>query len=388
MIRQAVILINWLYDFDKHHFLIGGIETYMQDLSNLLTEMKYKVTIYQLSKRQNDLRSCNENGITIKEFATYRSHRLLSFNQIFKEVYSSLSKYDLMILPRDTFNVKKYPSNVIVLQHGIIFDFPGTGLRKIFQITPFTRDLRKMLYCLQQTRLTDKCINLVCVDYNFYNWYRTIGTIDSHKNFVVIPNYSSKFITEIEFDQKMLQLNQKKIVFAHRFTHYRGTLVFLNVVKRLVVEFPNVEVTFAGAGPLESIIKEASNEFSSIKLTSYKASDSVEFHKQFDIAVVPTLFSEGTSLSLCEAMAAGCFPVATHVGGLTNLIIDNFNGKLCYPDEESIYDTLRDVLFMKDEEFVRLTRNAYNSARQSFSLEIWRKKWMKYLNKLAEKMDN
>ena len=387
MVRKAVIIINWLYDFDNQNYLIGGIETYIQDLSKLLDEMNYKVTIYQLSERQNDLRSCIENGIIIQEIATRRNHKSLTFNQIFEEAYFPLNKLDLMIIPRDTFKIKKYPSNVIIIQHGISFDFPGTELHKIFQITSFTRVLRKIMYCLQQTRLTDKCTNLVCVDYNFFNWYRTIGTIDSHKNFVVIPNYSSKFITEVEFDQKMLHRKQKKIVFARRFTHYRGTLVFLNVVKKLVIEFPNVEVTFAGVGPLESIIEEATNEYTSIKLTSYIASNSVDFHKQFDIAVVPTLFSEGTSLSICEAMAAGCFPIATHVGGLTNLIIDNFNGRLCYPDEESIYDVLKDVILMEDEEFLRITRNAYNSARQSFSLEIWRKKWMKYLYKLAAEIE-
>lgn len=388
MSRQAVILINWLYDFDNNRFLIGGIETYIQDLSNLLSEMNYKVTIYQLSDRKSSLRSYIENGITIKEVSNYQNYKIQSFNSIYEEVYHTLNKFDLMILPRDTFNVKKYPENVIVLQHGISFDFPGTDLRKIFQITPFIRDLRKMIYCMHQTRLTDKCVNLVCVDYNFYNWYRTIGTIDVHKNFVVIPNYSSKFISEIDFNKKMSQSNSKKIVFARRLTHYRGTLVFLNVVKRLVLEFPNIEVTFAGTGPLEQVIRDASKEYSSIKLTSYKASESVEFHKQFDIAVVPTLFSEGTSLSMCEAMAAGCFPVATHVGGLTNLIIDNFNGKLCYPDEESIYEAMREVLLMTDETFIRITNNAYNSARQSFSLETWRNKWMKYLNKLATKMGN
>ncbi|WP_420491566.1 glycosyltransferase [Neobacillus drentensis] len=49
------------------------------------------------------------------------------------------------------------------------------------------------------------------------------------------------------------------------------------------------------------------------------------------------LGSEGTSLSLLEAMAAKCAEIATNVGGMTNIILDNYNGLIINPDESELY---------------------------------------------------
>ena len=117
-------------------------------------------------------------------------------------------------------------------------------------------------------------------------------------------------------------------------------------------------------------------------MTKYSAEQSIDFHKQFDIAVVPTIYSEGTSLSLCEAMAAGCMPVATHVGGLTNLIIDSFNGKLCYPSEEAVFCTLDELLNMDIASYKKMLSNSYNTYLTALNKEKWEERWKQYLNSI------
>ncbi len=104
-----------------------------------------------------------------------------------------------------------------------------------------------------------------------------------------------------------------------------------------------------------------------------------EFHKKYDIAVVPTIFSEGTSLSLIEAMSAGCLPIASHVGGMTNIILDSFNGFLTYPSEEELYKIIVKVLNLEKAEFNSIVKNAYHSACSSFSISKWKSSWREIL---------
>lgn len=39
-------------------------------------------------------------------------------------------------------------------------------------------------------------------------------------------------------------------------------------------------------------------------------------------------------------MAAGCAVICTNVGGMTNIIIDGYNGLMINPDEDSLYKAL------------------------------------------------
>ncbi|WP_350563863.1 glycosyltransferase family 4 protein, partial [Psychrobacter sp. CAL346-MNA-CIBAN-0220] len=64
----------------------------------------------------------------------------------------------------------------------------------------------------------------------------------------------------------------------------------------------------------------------------YGPNESFSVHKCQHIAIIPTLGSEGTSLSMIEAMAAGCMVISSNVGGLSNLIINGFNGRLVMPN--------------------------------------------------------
>ena len=62
----------------------------------------------------------------------------------------------------------------------------------------------------------------------------------------------------------------------------------------------------------------------------------LNLYNDYDVAVVPTLWSEGTSLACVEAVCAGLPVVATPVGGLGNLIVPYFNGLLAEPSPLAI----------------------------------------------------
>ena len=73
-------------------------------------------------------------------------------------------------------------------------------------------------------------------------------------------------------------------------------------------------------------------------------------YSKTDIVLIPTFFSEGTSLSCLEAMSSGRIVVATNIGGLNDIVIDNFNSLLAKPTTKDITNKI--IFTVKNEEKV------------------------------------
>lgn len=362
--------------------IIGGLQTYTLDLAQLFLKKGYDVYLYQLSA------DC-------ESFIEYQGIKLYSYNinpkryqRFFNTIFHNFdSKDTLFIINTDQMNIRSYAKNVITIQHGIAFDIPGNFIHGFCHSFKLIQFINKFGRCVSNVIRYYRCMNTVCVDYNFYNWIRTLGTVYPGMKTIVIPNYSSSLLSNDELKQKIISVsNKKKIIFARRFVDYRGTILFANVVKKILIDFENVEVTFAGTGPLESILKKLFKDCDRVFFEKFNSSESVEFHKKFDIAVVPTIYSEGTSLSLLEAMGAACLPVATHVGGMTNIILDRYNGFFCSPTENSLYKVLKHVLTMPIEDFREMMYNAHYSVLKSFTKDIWEERWISFIESLNDEI--
>lgn len=375
-----IITYNY-YDFTLNRVKIGGLETYIKDLALLGTELNKKVLVLQIAKGHGSGRNVEVDGVSVQEFLAHKS-MLKSLNQVaFNQIYKKYNNDEaLFIIASDMMNISSKASNVICIQHGIGFDIPGDMLQGFWKKYKITQHINKFIRCLSNMYRFYRTRNTVCVDYNYYNWFRTLGTIYPGSTMRVIPNYASKIISEEELINKLKRKDKiKKIIFARRFVDYRGTLLFANVIRRVLKKHSDIFVTFAGNGPLESMLKEMFNNDKRVSFTSFSPIESVKFHYDYDIAVVPTIYSEGTSLSLCESMAAGCFPIATHIGGITNLLFDGYNGFMTSPNEEELYESLMDVLELNVDDFNEIVKNAHSVVKNAFSADKWKKEWAKII---------
>lgn len=380
MQKTASIFTYRFFDFENNTVKIGGIETYTLDLSLLLVKIGYDTTVYTAIDKNSDFKECTYRGFRIKEISKGKS-----FNKSFQKLYNELNGNGLYIIMTDDMKIdSKNKKNVVAIQHGISWDNPGWSFSKKFQ-KGFMFVLRKLNRCYQHIEIFKKTSNMVCVDYNYYNWLRTLYEIPNNMHLAVIPNYASGAISTEEFERKLCSitdLKKSKIVIARRLTRYRGAQLFADVATRLLAKYPDLQITIAGDGDLEEKLKKDFAENKNVHLTKYSADKSIDFHKNFDIAVVPTIYSEGTSLALCEAMAAGCLPISTHVGGLTNIIIDSFNGRLCYPDEDGLYNTFEELLNMDIQTYKNMLRNSYNTYLTALNKEKWEERWMQFIDNL------
>mgnify|MGYP002461740223 FL=1 len=118
--------------------------------------------------------------------------------------------------------------------------------------------------------------------------------------------------------------------------------------------------------------------YDNVEFTVYESADSLKIHQNQHVAVVPTVGSEGTSLSLLEAMSAGCSPICTNVGGMTNIVINGYNGLMISPNADALYQAMKNLV--EDEALrLRLAEKARETVCLGFSYDKWKDEWLKIL---------
>lgn len=362
------LLYNYYYDFGNRVMTIGGIQTYIHDLVRSCIKHNHIVTVFQMGDKNE---SVPVDGYKIESIKTSKSNDIQDFaNAVAKRTNA---EEDIFIYGTDAIIPRRNPfKHSIGIQHGINWDMPRTKSRN-----PIVMQLLKARRNYGIMRKVNNVEMLVCVDYNFVNWMRAQSDKVETK-MTVIPNY-----TQIapHFEKPKDRIN---IIFARRFWWYRGTRVFTHAIKRILEEFDNVYVTIAGSGPDEEWMHSELGSYKKVTFTSYTSSESMATHADKHIAVVPTVGSEGTSLSLLEAMSAQCAVVASDVGGMTNILLDEYNGFLVPAGNvDRLYDAIKKLICNPDIRS-RIALNGYETTKCSFSYQKWEKSWMTALEEFSD----
>lgn len=349
---------------DGSRVSIGGVETYILNLARLANEIGIGVRIFQFASEQFEKKY--ENALVYGVKWSKNSN----FSKLYKCALSNRIEDNsyLNIIANDNLIPKWKVPNSIVIQHGIGFD--DNNHSKVPFILTF---VYRMFKSYQRVKRMQNVDEVVCVDNNYICWYRT-QTPRRTVRMIPILNFAALTSNNKEGEGDSVI----RIVFARRFVQIRGTRLFGPVAKRLLKRYSNIEITFAGDGPDEQYLKLLFHKENRVIFTRYNPEESVVFHQQFDIAVVPTVYSEGTSLSLLEAMSAGCAVTCTNIGGMTNIVLDGYNGLMVSPEQEDLYEALSNLI-EDDKLRKRLAANAQVTVRDSFSLERWKRQWKKVI---------
>ena len=364
---KAILIYNKFYDPNENKPTIGGIQTYICDLAKVLVNNSYDIEILQPGQTEEVY---EWNGYLIRSLSITNTKYEA---QIKKYIKNNVEKDDLVIFMTHTINCKISHKKTISIQHGIYWDIPYTQPRASSVIEFIFRNL----HAWKDLKKVNLCKNCVAVDYNFLNWYKTQQYF-IRSDIKVIPNYC----TVSENYKPRENKENIKILFARRFEEYRGTRIFAKAVDELLEKYDNVEFTFAGGGPDERLLNEHFKDSTRVKFIKYGYGESQQIHEQHDIAVVASIGSEGTSLSLLEAMGAGCAVVCTNVGGLTNIVLNRFNGRICDITSSSLSKALSDLIEDKEQREL-IARRGYDTAKTAFNKSDWEKKWDSIIKKIT-----
>ncbi|MGZ8983659.1 MAG: glycosyltransferase family 4 protein [Methylotenera sp.] len=352
---------------------IGGIETYIQLLARAL-DGQYELTVYQPSAI---LFESNISGVHVIGLGQLSLANLVNTVEC-----KYLDASDVLLFSTDQYCCDTHWSRCAVIQHGVSWDLPIEHLTSSVLARYFEKTYRIFLSLRNFNKVKSFC-NVICVDYNYYNWYQTLATReDRRKLFFTIPNCAGSQFKHI---QKTNDGDAITICFARRFVAIRGIYIFLEVISALLVRYNNLRVIISGDGSKDVLnrLNEFSKGDSRVIIIKGSYTEMPDIYQSADIVVIPSLASEGTSLTALEAMAMGKCVVASNVGGLTNIIVDGFNGFLVSP---TVGGFLEKLGFLLDNpgHIERTGKNAVQVAGECFTFEAWAKKWRIVINKISE----
>ena len=109
------------------------------------------------------------------------------------------------------------------------------------------------------------------------------------------------------------------VCYVGRLESVKGYDDLLAVAHELIPDFPRVKFFFVGSTDGKEAIV-AAHQHKQLIFTGHR-SDIPAVLKRMDIFVLPS-YSEGLPNALMEAMAVGCAPIASHVGGVKILLRD------------------------------------------------------------------
>jgi glycosyltransferase involved in cell wall biosynthesis len=174
------------------------------------------------------------------------------------------------------------------------------------------------------------------------------------------------------------------LIFVGRLVPIKQIEQFITIVDVVARVMPNVRAAIVGDGPLMADLRACAER---LGLT-----DNIEFlGKREDVKAildcskifVLTSKSEGLSIAMAEAMAAGVVPVVADVGELGDLVTDGVNGYLVEPNRIDEY-TKKIISLLQDSALLeKFSLRAIEAARTHCDVEIVSKKWQQHLRDIV-----
>ncbi|NLS44994.1 MAG: glycosyltransferase family 4 protein [Firmicutes bacterium] len=368
MSKQIGILTTNFYSPDGLRMVYGGAERYGLELTGLLIDLGYEVTWWQIGtgwKREFF------HGVKINTIPEIKSEFMTfpSLNQRFHEQAMGIDYVIYFV----TFLA--YPHSLersISISHGVFWDYPGFDSK-------FRTETERMEWLRRYHIALGGPAKVVSVDTNTINWVNATWPGLSHR-MEYIPN----FVDINSVKPRSKKGDKVKVIFPRRLTSVRGLNEAAYTAKMLTAKYPGeIEFHFVGRGHTDILEAEASKWASENEDIYYYWQPPHIMYKvyaEMDIALLPTKAAEGTSLSCLEAMASGCAVITTHIGGLANMIIHDYNGLLIKPTPDSLLEAT-EYLFKNENERHRLGENAKEVAR-AFDIKHWKHKWEKIINRV------
>ncbi|WP_068986196.1 glycosyltransferase [Lysinibacillus xylanilyticus] len=358
------VMTGTFLGLDGENFYSGGAERYLIDLNEVVNSLNRRLIIYQYGtfpwtrKFKNiEVRSLARGTEKITELSV---ENVRNYNKVFYDEENAVSLLNVYSAFFESWPNVASPS--IGISHGIAWDSPqNSGLSAL----TFWEQNRKII---ESASLVDK---MVSVDTNTANWFQTID-FELGNTMEYVPNYVDTNI----FKPSQKESDRVVISYPRRLYGARGLYMVLDIIDEILTKFPYVDFHFVGKG-FEEDTKHVEQKIGKWKdRIKWYSLDPSEMHKAYeiaDISLVPTLHSEGTSLSCLEAMSSGNAVILTRIGGLTDLVINDFNGILIEPNSSALKKAIEELL--SNPEKLQFVKENAIQVSKTFSKTQWSEKW-------------
>lgn len=354
--RLVRIVAERFLDERGNNMFLGGAERYVVELARIVHELGYRVEVVQAG-RAEWVRAYGD--ILVRALVCPEGS--FRMGEVFHRAGSSaaaLTIYHPFLLADQGAH-----RPAIGISHGIFWDQPA------YQKTTAERDQNIHAVVAAAERLD----RLISVDTNTVNWLRTMDA-----RLAARVRYVPNFVDPAQFHPDPARLNNDRItiLFPRRLYAPRGFWLVRGMIDEILERHPNAHFRFVGQADLaeDAEMQRLIDLYGErIRWECLPPEAMPEAYRAADITLIPTVNSEGTSLSCLEAQASGNAVIATNVGGLPDLVIHEYNGLLIEPRADQLAAALTRLIADAGLR-KKLGRNAIESAG-TFSLERWRGAW-------------
>lgn len=237
---------------------------------------------------------------------------------------------------------------------------------------------------------------VISVDKRIRDYIQKQAAVNAHqiKNFINVNDFNPTAI-----DNKKLrahyQVNEQVnvLLVPRRLTEKNGVIYPVIALQKILHEFPNTLLLYAGTGEQLEVLRQKVDEFrlqNHVRfLGSVPHEKMIELYGIADVVLVPSIHSygveEATSISALEAMGSGSPVVASAVGGLKEIFDHQVDGWLV--EEKNIDDLANAVvtLLRNREISIQLATRARDKVEKEYSHIVAAEKYANIYHKAMSK---
>ncbi|KKH99305.1 glycosyltransferase [Methanosarcina sp. 1.H.T.1A.1] len=329
---------------------VGGISTYVYNLSKRLVERGHNVTVITRGNWRKTY--CEEiEGISVYRVrfvpffpSPFKIHQLY-INKLLKSLKFN---FDLIHLHGTLIPVKPVFNN----SWNVIFTSHGASKKKLDHMETKTlhffivKLLRKRLFKIEQ-EIVEKSDVLTAVSNSCADDLRIYHPLK--KEITIVHNgVDTNFFRPSEN-----RSNLRYVLYTGRFEVFKGLSDLIECSSIVCKKYPDVKFILVGSGTILDNLKKQVNklklEDNFVFTGSLSKSQIIEYYQNATIFVLPS-YREGFPTSLMEAMSCGIPSIATNVEGSFELIKESENGLLVPPkNPEKLAESI--IYLLENEEF-------------------------------------
>jgi glycosyltransferase involved in cell wall biosynthesis len=192
-------------------------------------------------------------------------------------------------------------------------------------------------------------------------------------------------VNTLKFKPDTFAEKQYDFIYVGRFSEEKNLVFLIKAFNEVFCEFPDSKLIMVGDGPQFGTIEKLTSHYAirdKVVFTGFRT-EVLEYLHKSKFIVLPSIM-EGLPTAIMEGMSAGCIPIASNVGNLSDIIVNQETGFLFTSNSKDEFVTLlKSLIVYPENELRRISSNAQEIIKKSHSHFVAIEKWSSIISNIS-----